>query len=130
MPSHRGSFTRRLNDAWWTGPLLAPSANTLPHGHALIEPYFYDVISQGFYGSTGKRQSARHVNAFGSLTDINYGLADKFTVGLIPVFGYNQVGQGTGSGHIDLGDLTVQAEYRLHLFHEGSWTPTTAIAVH
>ena len=32
-----------LDDAWWTGPMLAASPNTLPHGHILIEPYFFDV---------------------------------------------------------------------------------------
>ena len=118
-----------LNDAWWTGPLLAPSANTLPPGHVLIEPYLYDVISEGFYDSSGRRHSTPHANGFGSLTYINYGLANRFTVGLIPVFGYNQVSQGPNSTHIDVGDLTVQGQYRLHLFHEGSWMPTTSIAV-
>jgi len=118
-----------LNDAWWTGPLLAPSANTLPHGHVLVEPYLYDVISQGFYDSTGKRQGAPHVNGFGSLTYINYGLVNRFTVGLIPVFGYNQASNGTDSTHVDVGDLTVQAQYRLRLFREGGWIPTTSIAV-
>ena len=34
-----------LDDAWWTGPMLAPSAATLPRGHFLIEPYLYDVIA-------------------------------------------------------------------------------------
>ena len=33
-PSDRQS----LDDAWWTGPMLAPSAATLPQGHFLIEP--------------------------------------------------------------------------------------------
>jgi hypothetical protein len=28
-----------LDDAWWTGPMLAPSAATLPRGHFLIEPF-------------------------------------------------------------------------------------------
>ena len=118
-----------LDNAWWTGPLLAPSANTLPRGHVLIEPYLYDVISQGTYDSAGNRHSAPHVNGFGSLTYINYGLANKFTVGLIPVFGYKHVGLGHDSSGIDTGDLTVQAQYRLHLFHEGSWVPTTSFAI-
>jgi hypothetical protein len=118
-----------LDNAWWTGPLLAPSANTLPRGHVLIEPYLYDVISQGSYDSSGVRHSAPHINGFGSLTYINYGLANKFTVGLIPVFGYNQVSQGLDSSSIGAGDLTVQAQYRVHLFHEGSWVPTTSFAV-
>jgi len=118
-----------LDDAWWTGPLLAPSANTLPRGHVLIEPYLYDVITQGFYDSSGKRRSAPHANEFGSLTYVNYGLANRFTVGLIPTFGYNDVSQGLNSSDPGMGDLTVQAQYRLRLFHEGSWLPTTSIAV-
>lgn len=123
------SVYQALNDAWWTGPLLAPSANTLPRGHVLIEPYLYDVISQGFYDAAGKRQPAPRVNGFGSLTYINYGLTNRFTVGLIPVFGYNQVSGGPDSTHIDVGDFTIQAQYRLHLFREGGWIPTTSIAV-
>jgi hypothetical protein len=123
------SAHQSLDDAWWTGPLLAPNASTLPRGHILIEPYLYDVIPQGFYDSHGTKQSIPHANEFGSLTYINYGLANKFTVGLIPVFGYNQVSQGLNSSSMEAGDLTVQAQYRLHLFHEGSWIPTTSIAV-
>lgn len=118
-----------LDNAWWTGPLLAPSANTLPRGHVLIEPYFYDVISQDSYDSSGVRHSSPHINGLGSLTYVNYGLANKLTVGLIPVFGYNQVSHGLGSSRIGAGDLTVQAQYRLHLFHEGSRIPTTSFAL-
>jgi hypothetical protein len=118
-----------LGDAWWTGPLLAPSANTLPRGHVLIEPYLYDVIPEGYYDSPGTRHSAPHANGFGSLTYINYGLRDKFTVGLIPVFGYNQVSHGVDSSGIDAGDLTLQAQYRAHLFREGVWLPTASFAV-
>ncbi|MGH8303011.1 MAG: transporter, partial [Steroidobacteraceae bacterium] len=33
-----------MDEAWWTGPLLAPNAATLPHGHWLVEPYLYDVM--------------------------------------------------------------------------------------
>jgi len=118
-----------LDEAWWTGPLLAPSANTLPRSHILIEPYLYDVIAQGFYDASGARHSGPHANEFGSLTYINYGLANRLTIGLIPVFGYNQVSQGLNSTGVEVGDLTVQAQYRLRLFHEGSWLPTTSIAV-
>jgi hypothetical protein len=31
------SVRQSLDDAWWTGPMLAPSAATLPRGHFLIE---------------------------------------------------------------------------------------------
>ena len=116
-----------MADAWWTGPLLAPSANTLPQGHMLIEPYVYDVTTQGFYNSTGTRVSAPHANEFGSLTYFNYGLFNKFTVGVIPVFGYNEVSHGPNSSSLEVGDLNVQAQYRLRLFREGGWLPTISV---
>jgi hypothetical protein len=119
------AFRQSLDDAWWTGPLLAPNASTMPQGHVLVEPYLYDVITQGFYNSAGTRVSAPHQNGYGSLTYINYGLVNKFTVGVIPTFGYNEPGNGLGSGGV--GDLMVQAQYRLHLFHEGGWLPTTSV---
>jgi hypothetical protein len=118
-----------LDDAWWTGPMLAPNASTLPQGHLLIEPYLYDVITQGFYNSSGKRVSAPHENGYGNLTYMNYGLFNKLTVGLIPTFGYNEPSNGPGSAGVGIGDVSVQAQYRLHPFHEGSWVPTTSINV-
>lgn len=128
--SPRSNAVRQsLDDAWWTGPLLAPSAATLPRGHVLIEPYVYDVTTQGFYNSNGTRVGTPHSNGFGSLTYINYGLANKFTVGLIPTFGYNDVSEGLNSAGVGLGDLTVQAQYRMSQFHEGRWIPTTSINV-
>ena len=122
-------FRQALNDAWWTGPMLAPSANTLPQGHFLIEPYFYDVTTQGFINAKGTRISVPHENSFGSLTYALYGVANKFTVGMIPTFGYNEVSNGPSGAGVGVGDLTVQAQYRLHLFREESWIPTISIAV-
>ncbi|HEX8814666.1 MAG TPA: hypothetical protein VF753_04120 [Terriglobales bacterium] len=118
-----------LNDAWWTGPMLAPNASTLPQGHFLLEPYVYDVITQGEYDANGKRQSSPHENGFGNLTYMNYGLANKFTVGIIPTFGYNVVSEGPNSSGLGFGDLTAQAQYRLRQFNEGSWLPTVSFAL-
>jgi hypothetical protein len=105
-----------MSDAWWTGPMLAPSAATLPRGHFLIEPYLYDV-------------RAAHSDGFGSLTYINYGLVDRVTVGLIPTAGFNQVSDGPSGSRVGMGDLTLQAQYRLTQFHPGGWIPTTSVAV-
>ncbi|MGA7914732.1 MAG: transporter [Candidatus Acidiferrales bacterium] len=105
-----------LGDAWWTGPMLANSAATLPRGHFLIEPYLYDVIGA-------------HSNGFGSLTYIEYGLFNRFTVGLIPTAGFNKMNDALSSSRVGLGDLSVLGQFRLRQFHEGSWLPTTSIFV-
>ncbi|BFI96509.1 MAG: hypothetical protein RSP_20190 [Rhodanobacter sp.] len=109
-----GPPRQSLGDAWWTGPMLANSAETLPRGHVLIEPYFYDVTSKG-------------TDAFGSRAYVLYGLTDRLTVGLIPIVGYNRMSRGPDSSGIGLGDQILQAQYRLVRFREGSWLPTLAV---
>ncbi len=109
-----GPPRQSLDDAWWTGPMLANSAETLPRGHVLVEPYLYDVTSKG-------------TDAFGSRAYVLYGLTDRLTVGLIPIIGYNRVSNGPNSSGIGLGDQILQAQYRLTRFHEGSWLPTLAV---
>jgi hypothetical protein len=105
-----------LDDAWWTGPILAASAGTLPQGHFLVEPYVYDVM-------------APRVDGFGSLTYINYGLTDRLTVGVIPTFGYNRASDGPSSSHVGAGDVSVQAQWRLTQFDPDSGVPTMSINV-
>jgi hypothetical protein len=103
-----------MSEAWWTGPMLANSAETLPPGHFLFEPYLYDVRST-------------NSDSFGSRTYILYGLVNNLSIGLIPVFGYNRVGDGPNSSGVGVGDITLQAQYRMTEFQPGSWIPTTAI---
>ncbi len=79
-----------LDDAWWTGPMLANSAHTLPQGHGLIESYLYDAIS----GRT---------NGVNSLTYLLYGLTDRLTIGLVPTAGYNSVRGGPDSSGVQSG---------------------------
>jgi hypothetical protein len=103
-----------MSEAWWTGPMLANSAETLPPGHFLFEPYLYDVRSP-------------NTDSFGSRTYILYGLVNRLSIGLIPVFGYNRVSNGPNSSGIGVGDITLQAQYRMTEFRPDSWIPTTAI---
>ena len=111
------SVTREsLNDAWWTGPILAASGATLPRGHSLIEPYFYDV-------------RGKHSNSFGTSSYVLYGLTNGLTVGLIPADGYNMVSNGLNSSSAEMGDVTLLAQHRLTQFHEGSWVPTSGAVV-
>jgi hypothetical protein len=105
-----------IGDAWWTGPMLAASAGTLPPGHLLFEPYFYDIV-------------APHTNGLGSRAYIVYGLVPRLAVGLIPIIGYNKMSAGPSSTGVGLGDITVYSQYGLTQFHPGSWVPTTSVLV-
>jgi len=114
------------DDAWWTGPLLAASAGSLAQGHFLIEPYVFDVIPRGQYDNDGRRHSGPHSNNFGSQSYVLYGLTDRVGVGLIPRFGFNDPSAGRSSSTVGIGDLTLQAQYGLTRFTEGSWIPSTS----
>lgn len=101
------------DDAWWTGPIIANSAVTLPQGHYLIEPYLFDVI-------------ADDAESFGSLTFMLYGATDDLTIGLVPVFGYNK-GDGMRSVGPRASDSSVLVQYRLRQYQEGSWLPAMSL---
>ena len=115
-----------MDDAWWTGPLLASGASTLPKGRALIEPYLYDAKPYGVLDDKGKRHPAPDADTFGSQTYLLYGVTDTFTAGLIPRFGYSRSGGRSSSG-VQLGDLTVQGQYRLSQYKEGGRVPTISL---
>lgn len=116
-----------LDDAWWTGPLLAASAGTLPKGHWLVEPYVYDAIPVARFDAHGTGHGLARSHSLGSLTYVNYGVSDRLTVGAIPTVGYVLPHDGARSSRLGFGDLSVQAQYRLTSFHPGSQMPTISV---
>jgi len=123
------SGRQSLDDAWWTGPLLASGAATLPKGHVLFEPYFFDIDTYAHFDRSGNRSEIDDRHYRGSQSYLLYGLVDDFTVGLIPRFGFNDVPSGRDSAGVRVGDLTLQAQYALTRFQPGSWVPTTSIVL-
>ncbi len=107
---------QRLEDAWWTGPVIANSPAPLPKGHVYVESYLYDAKTSG-------------VDGFGSQTYLLYGLSDRLTVGMRPLFGYTHLDGGGGSSRIGVGDLTLHAHYALTTYNPDKRTPAIAIAV-
>lgn len=102
-----------MQNARWTGPLLASNAETLPKGHFYTEPYFFDVISSGDHhpGSSGFYQ---------------YGLVDSLTVGLQPAFATatNRPGHG-----MTIGDFKLLSQLRLTHFTPDHRIPSIAIVL-
>jgi hypothetical protein len=118
-----------LDDAWWTGPLLAAGATPLPRGRWLIEPYLFDVKTSARYDADGTRRDTATSDFIGSQSYVLYGVTDRFTAGLIPRFGFTDVDGAPDSSGIRVGDLTVQLQYGLTRFREGSRVPTTSLVL-
>jgi len=114
-------------DAWWTGPLLAANAATLPQGHVLFEPYLFVVVTNGHFDSSGARHSGPNEHDVGSQSYLLYGLTDRLSVGMIPRFAYNAPADAPNSSGVGVGDLTLQAAYGLTRFEQGHYTPDLSI---
>jgi hypothetical protein len=105
-----------LDDAWWTGPLVSYSAHSLPQGHVLIEPYFYDV-------------SANRADSFHSFTYFLYGATDRLTVGVAPDIAFTSARGAPDSSGVHLGDTTLRAQYMLLAMDPAQGIPDLALAV-
>jgi Putative MetA-pathway of phenol degradation len=123
------ALRQSLDDAWWTGPLLAASPATLPPGHFLVEPYVYDTMVDGQFDSTGARHRTLRDSEFGSQSYVLYGLTDRVTAGVIPRIAYNEPSPGQGSSTIGIGDLTAQAAYGLSRFLDQGWLPAMSVVL-
>lgn len=109
--------------------MLANSAATLPRGHFLIESYLYDVVSTNQYDQNGARQRVPRSDSFGSQSYLLYGLVDRFSVGLVPNFGFNTGSDGARSSRIGAGDLGVMTQFRLTGSDPYSRLPVVSINV-
>lgn len=97
--------------ALFTGPLLAPSAITVPAGHIDIEPYLYLNFDTGVYNNHWEHQSADHLPRsiqFDPLIQI--GLTSYMDFDLIPEWIYRKNGSYSASG---FADLSVQFGFQL-----------------
>ncbi len=117
------------DDAWWTGPLLAASAATLPTGHVLFEPYLYDVMSTGHLDSGGGHHAIAGEHDIGSLSYLIYGVTDRLSVAMIPRFGYNEPAGESNSSQVGVGDITLQAEYGITRFEDGHLMPAISVVL-
>lgn len=114
-------------EAWWTGPMLAANAASLPQGHALLEPYLFDVISNASFDANRDRHAMPTQQALGSLTYLLYGLTDRIGVGMLPRLQYNIPADAANSGGI--GDLTLQGSYGLTRFQDGQRIPDLSLVI-
>jgi hypothetical protein len=108
------SGNQTLDDAWWTGPLIAASAATLPQGHALVEPYVLDIKS-------------KDASNYANFDFLYYGLTDWLTIGAIPFAGY--VVPKHGNSAAGLGDTELQAQFRLTKYDADSGMPVLSATI-
>ena len=73
----------KLYDPFYTGPLLAPSAHTVPKGYINIQPYFFWKRTYGSYSRSWNRNRTRSSLQYQFLSVIQYGLTDFMDLDVI-----------------------------------------------
>lgn len=113
-PSERGP--------WLTGPLLSPSANTLPKGHINVEPYLYANNNLGSYDNNWKFQ--KFVDPLHNINVIvlfQVGLASRVDMSIAPQGFYSWVGDKAES--FRFGDMGMALGFQLIKEQPKTWVP-------
>lgn len=74
---------------WFTGPLLAPSAQTVPPGRYNIEPYIYAQAFTGHYNNDRKAVETPTLWNISSQTLLEFGILSWLDFESYPTFSYN-----------------------------------------
>jgi hypothetical protein len=112
IPAHHSATPHpTIPDPWFTGPLLAPSALTIPPGHYNIEPYIYITAYGGHYDSHWKRVQAETfwMNEF--QPSLQFGLNDWLDFQFNPTLIYNYT---KGAGKWVIGDMPIGFDIQLY----------------
>jgi hypothetical protein len=127
---------QKLSDAWWTGPLQTPGANTIPKNHWYVETYFVVEQDNGTFADTGTKYGANtakahllgmpgYDNNYQSNTLFVYGITNKFNLQMLLSMDGTQGGTGvTGSNGMEVGGFRIRLPYKLVAYKQGKWYPT------
>jgi hypothetical protein len=107
---------------WFTGPLLAPSAHTIPPKHVNFEPYVFFLTNTGVYNKHGKIESQPHFHSLISQNPIQIGLTPWLDVQVTPQLFY-QFTKGVRS--TQPGDLPICLDFQI--LNETGWSLKPAI---
>lgn len=97
---------------WFTGPLLAPSALTIPPGHCNIEPYIYAVAITGAYSNDWKSVKSQTFSNNYFQPSLQFGINSWLDFQLNPTLFYNY---REGAAKWAIGDMPIG--FDIQLFH-------------
>ncbi len=100
-----------LKEPWFTGPLLAPAALTIPPGEVNIEPYLYTFANIGNYDTHWHRQKVPTfwMNLFQAF--LEFGINSWLDFQIYPSLIYNYT---RGAGKWVVGDIPLGFDFQLY----------------
>jgi hypothetical protein len=120
------SSTCYATDAWFTGPLIAPEAETIPLGHISLELYSYFIFSQAIYDQHWNAVSSNYYNSIQTIPEISYGLSDRMDVVIDPLYEHNHTGNVSNN---NIGDTSITLGFQLLKQEENHHQPNLRFTV-
>ncbi|MCX6990424.1 MAG: transporter [Chlamydiae bacterium] len=120
----QGAPVKSEPSPWFTGPLLAPSAHTIPQGHVNLEPYFFYTVNTGIYTKHWHAKSIPNFynSSLQFLTQV--GITKFMDFQVIPEIVWNKV---KNQSYLDIGDLPFVVGFQLALDVVGGWQPAVKL---
>src|SRR3989339_49727 len=115
-----------IESPWFTGPLLAPAAHTIPPGHYDIEPYLNFFAFTGSYGDNWKTTSTPNFYSLNLYVPGWIGIT-SFLDFSIALQGFYQFTQGERS--TQFGDLPFGFDIQLLNETEAGWWPSIKMSL-
>lgn len=120
------AFSYKTYQPWYTGPLLAASADDIPKGKYLLQPYLYYIDDFGIYNNSWKSRSMPKINVWESDLFFETGLNSWLdTTVFITGSHRNQKGIDT----IGIGDWTVSLGIQFLKHKEETLQPSIRLIV-
>lgn len=113
---------------WLTGPLLTPSAHSVPGGFINIEPYLFVTDTFGAYNSHWKSHSLANKNISGNVQlSLQIGLTERWDCQLTPQGFYTHV-EHAGTA-VRFGDLPAGVDFQILKDRPDRWYPAIKLAL-
>lgn len=114
----------KVKAPWFTGPLLAPSAITIPKGHVNIEPFIFAIANIGSYDNDWGVSGQKSFWNIVFQPDIQIGLSKRLDCAINPILQYNY---SEHAGKWSMGDIPVQLDVQLYTHNDSLVQWNTAL---
>ena len=112
------------SEPWFTGPLLAPTAEVIPVGHFNLEPYIFATANTAVYNKEWHSQKIPTLWVINPLCLVQAGITSWLDFQFIPSFQY---AHRSGAAAWELQDWTFQLDAQL--IAQSSWFPSIRFSV-
>ncbi|MEN9653995.1 MAG: hypothetical protein RL235_107 [Chlamydiota bacterium] len=115
-------------EAWFTGPILTPSALTVPGGHINFESYFFATATTGAYNNRWQVVSTHTFWSYSFQPQLQIGYGNSIDFSIQPALFYNRFQGQTWWG---FGDLPLSVDFNLYEddLAQHNWYPNVKITL-